>query len=43
MLHSRENNHKIINLHERCLRLIYSEKKSSYGNLLEKDNSVYIH
>ena len=42
MLHSRKNN-KIKHLHERCLRLIYSDKKSSYENLLEKDNSVSIH
>ena len=43
MLHSRKNNNKIKHLHERCLRLIYSDKKSSYGNPLEKDNSVSIH
>ena len=43
MLHSRKNNNKIKHLHERCLRLIYSDKKSSYENLLEKDNSVSIH
>ena len=42
MLHSRKNNNKIKHLHERCLRLIYSDKKSSYENLLEKDNSVSI-
>ena len=43
MLHSRKNN-KINFLHERCLRLIYSDKKSSYEeNILEKDNSVSIH
>ena len=29
-------------MHERCLRLIYSDKKPSYENLLEKDNSVSI-
>ena len=43
MLHSRKNNNKIKYLHERCLRLIYSDKKSSYENLLEKDHSVSIH
>ena len=43
MLDSRKNNNKIKHLHERCLRLIYSDKKSSYENLLEKDNSVSIH
>ena len=41
MLHSHKNNNKIKHLHERCLRLIYSDKKSSYENLL--DNSVSIH
>ena len=34
---------KIKRLHERCLRLIYSDKRSSYENLLEKDHSVPIH
>ena len=43
MLHSRKNNYKVKHLHERCLRLIYSGKKSSYENLLEEDNSVSIH
>ena len=43
MLHSRKNNNKIKYLHERCLRLIYSDKKSPYENLLEKDHSVSIH
>ena len=43
MLHSRKNNNKIKHLHELCLGLIYSDKNSSYENLLEKDNSVSIH
>ena len=43
MYHSRWNNTKISNLHERCLRLIHSGKKSSYEELLEKDASVSIH
>ena len=43
MLHSRKNSNKIKYLHERCLRLIYSDKKPSYENLLENDNSVSIH
>ena len=38
-----KSNNKIKRLHERCLRLIYGDKKSSYKNLLEKDNSVSIH
>ena len=36
-------NNKIKHLHERCLRLIYSDKKSSYENVSEKDNSVSAH
>ena len=43
MCHSRRNNTKTNNLHERCLRLIYSDKKSSSEELLEKDGSVSIH
>ena len=30
-------------MHERCLRLIYNDKSSSFENLLEKYNSVSIH
>ena len=37
------NNTKINNLHERLLRLIYSEKKSSYEKLLGKNGSVSFH
>ena len=40
MLHSRKNDSKIKHLHERFLRLIYSDKKSSYKNLLEKEISI---
>ena len=42
MLHSRSNNNKIKHLHERCLRLIYNEKQSSYKELLIKDGMVSI-
>ena len=42
MLQSRKNN-KIRHLHERYLRLICSDKKSSYENPLVKDNSVSVH
>ena len=42
MLHSRCNNNKIKHLHERCLRLTYCDKTSSYEELLEKDGSVSI-
>ena len=34
MLHNRKNNNKIKYLHEQCLRLTYSDKKSSYENFL---------
>ena len=30
-------------LHERCLRIIYNDKRRSFENLLEKDGSVSIH
>ena len=43
MLHSRSNNNKIKHLHERCLRLIYNDKQSSYEELLIKDGTVSIH
>ena len=43
MSHSRANNSKINRLHERCLRKIYSDKQSSFEELLEQDGSVSIH
>ena len=43
MCHNRTNNNKINRLHERCLCLIYRDKKSSFENLLEKEKSVPIH
>ena len=43
MLHSRSNNNKIKHLHERCLRIIYNDKQSSYEELLIKDGTVSIH
>ena len=43
MYHSQTNNRKINRLHERCLRIIYNDKQSSFIKLLEKDNSVSIH
>ena len=43
MCHNRTNNRKINRLHERCLRIIYNDKQSSFIKLLEKDNSVSIH
>ena len=43
MCHNRTYNNKIIRLHERCLRLIYNDKCSSFEELLVKDKSVSIH
>ena len=43
MLRSRRNNNITRNLYERCPRLIYNDKNSSYEGLLTKDGSVFIH
>ena len=43
MCHSRGNNNKINRLHERCLRIIYNDERSSFNALLEKDGFVSIH
>ena len=43
MRHNRTKNNKINRIYERCLRLIYSDKKSSCENLLDKDKSVSTH
>ena len=43
MCRSRANNGKISRLHERCLRVIYSEKQLSFEMLLGKDGSVSVH
>ena len=43
MCHSHANNGKINTLQERCFRIIYSDKQSSFETLLEKDGSVSIH
>ena len=40
---NRSLNHKINRLHKRHLRNIYSDKKSSFDELLDKDESVFIH
>ena len=42
VFHSRGKN-KINLIHERCLRIIYNDKKSTFYELLEKDGSVSIH
>ena len=43
MLPSRTLNNKINRLHERVLRTVYSDYKSSFNTLLEKDGSFLIH
>ena len=43
MFYSRIINNKINRLHERCLRLLYGDKSSSFEKLLEQDKSVTIH
>ena len=43
MYHSRTNNNKMKRLHDRCLRVVYNDKQSSFNELLEKDDSVSIH
>ena len=43
MFHNRFHNHKINGLHERCFCVIYNDGYSSYGKLLNLDNSVSIH
>ena len=37
MCHSRTLNNKINRLHERCLRIVYNNKLSSFQNLLDQD------
>ena len=43
MFHSRTMNNKINHLHERRLRIVYSDKTPSFEKLLETDRSVPIH
>ena len=43
MCHSRLINNKINRRHEKCLSIVYSDKNSSFEELLEKDGSVTIH
>ena len=43
MCHNRIINKKINRLHERCLRIIYGDKQSSFEELIEKDSFVSIH
>ena len=43
MCHNRTINNKINRLHERCLRIIYNDNKSSFQELPDKDKGVTIH
>ena len=43
MCHRRSINPKINRLHERCLRIIYCDKSSTFQELLDEDGSVTIH
>ena len=43
MFYSRSWNDKINRLHERCLPIIYNDKRSSFEELLIKDNFVSVH
>ena len=43
MCHSRLMNNKINRLHEKCLRIVYSDKTSSFEELLEKDEYLTIY
>ena len=43
MCHSRKLYHKINPSHEKCLRIIYNDKISSFEELLFKDGSVSMH
>ena len=42
-VHSCKMNNKINHLQERCLRIVCSDKTSSFGKFLETDRSVPIH
>lgn len=43
MFHNKTLHSKINQLHERCLRIIYNDRISTFEDLLSKDNSVTIH
>ena len=43
MFHSRSISNKINRVHERVLRIVYNDFKSSFENLLEKDGTVSMH
>ena len=43
MCRSRENKNKINRICERCLRIIFNDKRSPFNAFLEKDGSPSIH
>ena len=43
MFHSCGKNNNINRIHERCLRIFYNDKKSTFYEFLEKDGSVSVH
>ena len=43
MNHNRSLNSNINRIHKRALRIVSRDKKSTFNELLEKDNSVTIH
>ena len=43
MFHSRKTDHKINRIHERALRLAYTDDVSTFEQLLAKNNSVTTH
>ena len=43
MNHSRTLNNKINRIHERSLRVVYNDKKTTFKDLLDKDKAVSIH
>ena len=43
ILTCRESNNKINRPHEKCLKIIYNDKQSSFDVLLQEDGSVAIH
>ena len=43
MYSGRQENNRINHLHEMALRIVYNDYQSTFENLLELDNSVFIH
>ena len=43
MFHSRKMNNRINKIHERSLRIVFNDYRSTFRELLDKDNSVTIH